>query len=156
MPVEIERKFLLHSEDWRAMVSHSCRLTDGLVAAAPDGRKVRVRIAGDLATLTVKGTRRGLTRDEFEYPIPLEDARQLLADHCAGLVIEKTRHYVPQGGVTWEIDCYHGALEGIVVAEVELRSIDQTFDRPAWLGEEVTGREEWRKINLIRARMALA
>jgi adenylate cyclase len=63
---------------------------------------------------------------------------------------------VPQGGVTWEIDCYHGALEGIVVAEVELRSIDQTFDRPAWLGEEVTGREEWRKINLIRARMALA
>jgi adenylate cyclase len=156
MPVEIERKFLLLSDEWRAMVSHSCPLTDGLVAAAPDGRKVRVRIAGDQATLTVKGIRRGLARDEFEYPIPLEDARQLLAEHCAGLVIEKTRHYVPQGGVIWEIDCYHGALDGIVVAEVELRSIDQAFDRPAWLGDEVTGREEWRKINLIRSRMALA
>jgi len=156
MPLEIERKFLLLSEGWRSHVSHSAHLTDGLIAAAPDGRKVRVRIADDQATLTVKGARRGLARDEFEYPIPLADARSLLANHCAGIVIDKTRHFVPQGNVTWEIDCYHGALAGIEVAEIELASIDQAFDRPDWLGEEVTGREEWRKISLIRAHMAVA
>lgn len=155
MPVEIERKFLIASEAWRADVTHTEHLTDGLIAAAPDGRKVRVRIAESRATLTVKGMRHGLSRDEFEYPIPLEDARALLANHCAGVVIEKTRHFIPQGAVTWEIDVYHGALAGITVAEIELVSIDQIFDRPAWLGDEVTGREEWRKISLIRARMGL-
>lgn len=153
MPVEIERKFLLALDTWRERVERRAHLTDGLIASAADGRKVRVRISDESATLTVKGARRGLARDEFEYPIPVAEARQMLADHCAGIVIEKTRHYVPHGGVTWEIDCYHGALEGIAVAEVELTSMDQAFDRPDWLGDEVTGREEWRKINLIRSRM---
>lgn len=154
MPVEIERKFLLATDGWRPHVTRAEHLTDGLIAAAPDGRKVRVRIAGHRALLTVKGARQGLARDEFEYEIPLADARLLLQDHCAGAVLTKTRHHVPQGALTWEIDIYHGPLDGIAVAEIELPHPDQDFARPDWLGEEVTGRQEWRKINLLRARVS--
>ena len=155
MPLETERKFLTVSDAWQPSCVRSVKLTDGLIAAA-DGRKVRVRIAGDEAFLTVKGARKGLSREEFEYPIPLEDAKHLIAHHCEGRVVTKTRHFVVVDGFTFELDVYDGLLDGIIIAEAELTSPDQVIPRPSWLGEEVTGREEYRKINMLRARADLA
>lgn len=151
MPVEIERKFLVQTDDWRAKCVRSVRLRDGLVVAS-DGRKLRVRVADDQATLTIKGARIGSARDEFEYPIPLEDAEKLLAHHCSGRLLAKTRHIVSEEGCLFEVDVYEGLLEGVIIAEIELTSANQPFPRPAWLGEEVTGKEEYRKINMMRQR----
>lgn len=155
MPIEIERKFLLRSDAWRTQVSHRHHITDGLIAGS-DGRKVRVRVRDDQATLAVKGRRDGIQRDEFEYPIPLADAREMLAAHCDGFVLQKTRHMVPcaapDAPLFWEIDEYHGLLAGVLMAEIELPRQDCTFARPDWLGDEITGQEVWRKISLLRAR----
>ena len=155
MPIEIERKFLVVSDEWRAAIVKSVRLEDGLIASV-GGRKVRVRIADDRATLTVKGARVGLGRDEFEYEIPLADAEALIRDHCEGKVVTKVRHFVQEAGFTFEIDVYDGLLAGIIIAEAELDAADQDFPRPGWLGEEITGREEYRKVNMLKARLAAA
>jgi len=155
MPIEIERKFLVATDEWRAAIVKSVCLEDGLIASV-GGRKVRVRIADDRATLTVKGARVGLGRDEFEYEIPLADAQTMLRDHCEGKVVTKVRHFVQEAGFTFEIDVYDGLLAGIIIAEAELEAEDQDFPRPAWLGEEITGREEYRKVNMLKARLAAA
>src|SRR5215471_17711288 len=108
MPVEIERKFLVKNDAWRAHVTHSERLRDGLVAREDD-LKVRVRCYGNRTTLCVKGGRRGLSREEFEYEIPRDHAEAIFA-HCTGRILEKTRHYVPGQSGVWEIDVYHDVL----------------------------------------------
>lgn len=154
MAREIERKFLVAGDDWRRSVVLRVRIRDGLVAAA-DGRKVRVRFYDDRATLTVKGRREGIGRDEFEFDIPRQDGLALLEGHCDGETIEKTRHHVPFGGFEWTVDVYGGPLAGVVIAEVELPSEDTEFPRPPWVGREVTGQAEYRKINLLRARLAI-
>lgn len=150
--VEIERKFLVVSDRWREHVSFAQNLKDGLISRDFD-KKVRVRSYGDRATLTVKSRGDGVTRDEFEYEIPLSDADALF-QLCGPFVIEKTRHFVPWHGHTWEIDVYHGALEGVIVAEVELTSENAVFDRPAWVGPEVTGDPRYKKINMLNERLA--
>lgn len=155
MPTEIERKFLLNNDLWRDQVSHSVRLRDGLVAYC-NGRKVRIRFYDDRATLTIKGPRKGLTRDEFEYEIPPGEGMALLADHCSGDVLEKTRHHVPFAGFEWVVDEYHGILDGVIVAEVELPDEAAQFRRPPWLGAEVTGNDAYRKINMLKARRDMA
>jgi CYTH domain-containing protein len=107
---------------------------------ASSGRTVRVRTAGDRGFITIKaaaGTSR-ISRHEWEYEIPGSDAREIMA-LCVGGVIDKTRHYVPYAGHIFEVDVFHGENEGLVLAEVELASENEVFDRPAWLGEEVTG-----------------
>lgn len=153
MGVEIERKFLVINEDWKRQVTETVRLRDGLVALA-GGRKVRVRIAGETATLTVKGRRRGLGRSEFEYAIPLTDAEQMLAEFCGrpGQLIEKTRHIIPSGNLKWEVDVFHGLLCGITTAEIELPSADTSFARPDWLGVEVTGNFRFSTRRMVRER----
>lgn len=153
MKVEIEHKFLVASDKWRDKCVGSVRIVDGLVAATA-GRKVRVRIADDQGFITLKGARTGLARDEFEYPIPLEDAESLLASHSENMVLSKTRYFVVEDGFTFEIDVYDGLLSGIVLAEAELSHPEQGFPRPSWLGEEVTGRPEYKKVNMLRARLA--
>jgi CYTH domain-containing protein len=100
-------------------------------------RTVRVRIADSQAFLTIKGPNEGIRRQEFEYPIPLADADALLA-LCEGPLIEKHRHRVVHGGLLWEIDEFHGANAGLVVAEVELPSVEHPFEAPPWLGREVS------------------
>ena len=135
MAVEIERKFLVTGEGWRAS-GGGVRLSQGYLNR-DKARTVRVRRAGSQAFLTIKGATQGATRAEFEYEIPLADAEQLLA-LCDGPVVEKHRHVVEHGGVTWEVDEFLGANAGLVVAEIELRSEDQAFERPPWLGAEVT------------------
>lgn len=147
--IEIERKFLLASDRWRSLVQRQVHIEDGLVAASED-RKTRVRIIGDKATLAVKTKRVAGAREEFEYDIPMTDARRLMA--CCSNVTIKVRHYVQHAGLTWEIDEYDGVLKGVILAEVELSAVDQQIDLPDWIGPEVTSEPPYRKINMLRAR----
>ena len=153
MPVEIERRFLTRNDAWRRAVVRSARLRDGIVAAS-DGRKVRVRLYEDRATLTVKSRQERGRRAEFEYEIPIEHALEMLALHCGADTIEKTRHHVPFGGFDWEVDVYEGLLAGVIIAEVELDHGEQVFAIPEWAGEEITDRPEFKKINMLKARRA--
>lgn len=154
MGIEIERKFLLAGDGWRAQVVKSVRMAQGYIndmAAMREGRQnasVRVRIAGDAAFLNLKSRELGSTRQEFDYPIPVADAEALLA-LCVGGRIDKVRHYVQHEGHTWEVDEFAGDNAGLVVAELELASADEAFARPDWLGREVT--KELRYYNLALA-----
>lgn len=136
MATEIERKFLVQGDAWRkdADTGRACR--QGYLLAEKE-KTVRVRIIGTEAFLTIKGAMQGISRAEFEYPIPVCDAEKLLA-LCGDAVIEKTRHRVSFAGNTWEVDLFHGRHAGLVLAEIELRSEGQTFEKPAWLGPEVS------------------
>lgn len=134
MAIEIERKFLVCGTDWRAGASTLFR--QGYLNRDKQ-RTVRVRIAGNRAYLTIKGISSGASRAEFEYEIPLADAEQLLS-LCDGPLIEKTRYVVPHAGMLWEVDEFHGANSGLIVAEIELQAAAQQFDKPAWVGREVT------------------
>ena len=147
MAREIERKFLVSDQSWRELCTKSERLRDGLLAIS-NGRKIRVRIYESRATITVKTRRTGAAREEFEYVIPLEDARELIASHCDGNVLEKIRHYVPYQGFVWEVDVYEGILSGMILAEVELENADIKVPLPCWIGREVTGDPEYKKINM--------
>jgi adenylate cyclase len=144
MPVEIERKFLVQGDDWRT--DQGVRIIQGYLNRDEE-RTVRVRIAGAGAYLTIKGKNEGAVRAEFEYEIPVADAEQLLK-LCDGPLIEKTRHTVVYAGMTWEIDEFHGANEGLVVAEIELEDAEQTFTTPAWIGREVTADVRYFNSNL--------
>ena len=154
MKIEIERKFLVASDEWRSLAVRSQHIRDGLIAASED-RKVRVRITGTRATLTVKTRRVQGSRHEFEYDIPLAHAETLMND-CGGNVLSKLRHYVPHESLVWELDEYEGILRGVVLAEVELSSIDQSITLPVWIGREVTFDAQYGKGNLLRARQKAA
>ena len=135
MGIEIERMFLVVGEDWKRGQTPQL-LSQGYLNRDKQ-RTVRVRIAGDEAWLTIKGQSQGATRAEFEYAIPLEDAQQLL-ELSDGPRVEKYRWRVPLGGLVWEVDEFLGDNAGLVVAEIELSSEAQAFDKPAWVGAEVT------------------
>ena len=145
MALEIERKFLVRGQAWRAAAGVAC--CQGYLSRERSCT-VRVRLAGDQAFLTVKGPGKGIVRPEFEYAIPVDDARQLL-ELCAKPLIEKTRRVIPYHGFRWEVDEFFGANQGLVVAEIELESPDQPFDRPDWVGEEVTDDPRYRNVNLV-------
>lgn len=138
MAQEIERKFLV-TGSFREQVTRRTRIVQGYLSSVPE-RTVRVRIKGDKGFLTIKGigNASGATRFEWEQEIPLAEAEQLLAI-CEPGVIDKIRHLVPAGVHTFEVDEFHGENEGLVVAEIELGSEGESFERPVWLGEEVTG-----------------
>jgi len=153
MKIEIERKFLLASENWRPLVERSEHIRDGLLSSN-DERKVRVRIIGERSTLTIKSKRIRGQREEFEYDIPGDDAERLLI-YCGGNVIHKIRHYIGFAGLIWEVDEYEGLLKGVVLAEVELDSIDQPIVMPDWIGQEVTAAAPYSKINMLRNRQGL-
>lgn len=150
--LEIERKFLVVNDRWRDHVSVKQELKDGFLSRDAD-KKVRVRSFGDRATLTVKSRAAGMRRDEFEYEIPVADAESMLG-LCDEMVVERTRHLVPWLGHTWEVDVFHGVLEGIVIAEIELASETTLFERPSWVGAEVTSDPRFKKINLLMERQA--
>lgn len=138
MAQEIERKFLV-AGDFRTSVSSSLRIVQGYLSSAPE-RTVRVRVAGERAFITVKGisSASGASRFEWEKEITVSEAEALL-ELCEPGVIDKVRHLVPVGNHVFEVDEFHGENEGLVIAEVELSSEDEGFDRPSWLGGEVTG-----------------
>ncbi|MBF6023566.1 CYTH domain-containing protein [Lysobacter niastensis] len=143
MGIEIERKFLVTGDGWRAAAREVVPMAQGYLndlAAMDTGAmkaSVRVRIAGDEAFLNLKSRELGHTRQEFDYPIPVEDARGLLALSVGGLV-DKRRHYVEYEGHLWEVDEFLGENAGLVVAEIELASADAAFAKPEWIGAEVT------------------
>lgn len=143
MPIEIERKFLVTSDAWRAAAHKVVPMAQGYLndlATVESGAmrtSVRVRIAGDDAFLNLKSREFGHTRQEFDYPIPPADARALLA-LCVGGVIDKRRHYVTHAGYLWEVDEFLGDNAGLVVAEIELQSANETFAMPEWAGVEAT------------------
>jgi len=145
MATEIERKFLVTSDAWRDGQS-GVLLQQGYLSRDPD-RTVRVRIAGEAAFLTIKGRSKGLTRSEFEYPLPLDEARELLA-LCFPPLIEKRRHEVLHGGHVWEIDEFSGDNAGLIVAELELPAEDTAFEAPPWLGREVSDDPRYFNSNL--------
>jgi len=152
MGIEIERKFLVVGDAWRAQASRAQRMLQGYLLDAEklSGTKssVRVRIAGEQAWLNIKSAQLGVSRQEYEYALPREDAERMLRDFCDGLV-EKTRHYVPLDGAVFEVDEFHGENAGLVVAEIELAAEDQAFPRPAWLGREVSDAPRYYNIRLI-------
>lgn len=148
MGVEIERKFLVRGDGWKAM-GQGVLLRQGYLSSAPD-RIVRVRIQCDQAMLTIKGRSSGMTRNEWEYPIPSEDAQAFLETLCERPLIEKKRYRIPYQGMLWEIDEFFGENAGLVVAEVELESEDQTFAKPEWIGAEVTHDARYFNANLLR------
>jgi adenylate cyclase len=134
---EIERKFLVSDESWRRDADEGRRIRQAYLAFT-ESASVRVRILGNAeAVLTVKSAATGAVRDEYEYPIPVADAEAMLALR-QGHLIEKTRYRIPRGGHVWEVDVFSGDNEGLTVAEIELSGEDEGFERPAWIGQEVT------------------
>ena len=155
MGIEIERKFLLANDDWRAHVERSVRMAQGYlndagsVTSGLQQVSMRVRIAGDAAHLNIKSREAGPSRQEFEYAIPLADADALLK-LCVGGLIDKRRHYVRHEGHLWEVDEFAGDNAGLVVAEIELPSEQTEFARPSWLGDEVTDDVRYYNFNLAQ------
>jgi CYTH domain-containing protein len=146
--IEIERKFLVKG-DFRPFVTHEERIVQAYLVASPE-RAVRIRIKGEKAYLTIKGAsdKNGFARSEFEYEIPVADARELLSLALPG-IIDKIRYYVPFAGHIFEVDVFHGTHEGLIIAELELKSETESFARPEWLGEEVTGDERYYNAYLV-------
>ena len=136
MGVEIERKFLVLNNDWRTLGT-PVNYAQGYLTA--DGiRTVRIRIAGEEGFITIKGGSNGISRLEFEYPIPVLDALEMLR-LCAIPVIQKFRTKIDYKGKIWEIDEFEGDNKGLILAEIEVTSEDESFDIPTWIGQEVTG-----------------
>lgn len=153
MGIEIERKFLVVSDAWRGQTHRSIDMAQGYLNDAESvviGRQntsVRVRLEGDKARLNIKSREMGASRQEFDYLIPVEDARGLIA-LCVGGTVIKRRHYVLHEGHEWEVDEFLGDNAGLVVAELELDSIDEIFAVPAWAGAEVTHLQRYYNLNL--------
>ncbi len=148
MKNEIERKFLLSGSQWKKdaqglkyrqgyMVKDSCKI-------------VRVRTCNNRGFLTIKGRTQGITRLEFEYEIPIDDADFLLENFCEQPILEKMRYRIPYRGNVWEIDVFLGENSGLVMAEIELETEDQIFDKPEWIGKEVTGDKRYYNSFLVK------
>ena len=153
MGIEIERKFLLVDDAWRAAAHKVVPMAQGylndlaMVDSGAMQTSVRVRIEGESAFLNIESREAGPSRQEFEYEIPLADARALLA-LCVGGRIDKHRHYMQHAAHLWEIDEFHGDNAGLVVAEIELGSVDEAFAKPAWLGAEATHAQRYYNLAL--------
>ena len=148
MAVEFERKFLVVGDGWRTQALRAETMAQGYLAGPPAARcSVRVRVVGEHAFLNIKSVTAGIARDEYEYAIALDDAQRMLAT-LAGAVVEKQRHYVEVDGHTFEIDEFRGDNAGLIVAELELDTIDAPFPRPAWLGPEVSDLKRYYNLNL--------
>jgi adenylate cyclase len=146
--VEIERKFLVLGDDWMTL-GEPVFFKQGYLSSHKD-RVVRVRIEGERAVMTIKGANKGATRGEWEYAIPVADAAELLDGLCEQPLIEKYRRRITFAGNVWEVDEFLGANAGLVVAEIELQSEDQQFDKPDWIGEEVTDDLRYLNSSLIK------
>ena len=148
MAKEIERKFLVIGDDWRQLAKGT-HYRQGYLNSAKE-RTVRIRTIDDKAYLTVKGPTVGVTRQEYEYEIPHADCVQMLEHLAEKPIIEKTRYKIPFAGLTWEIDEFFGVNAGLIVAEVELTSESQAFEKPAWVGEEISSDPRYFNSNLVK------
>ncbi|RFA24676.1 adenylate cyclase [Alkalilimnicola ehrlichii] len=149
MAEEIERKFLLKNDTWRSLARSSARYRQGYLASRREV-VVRVRLSDDTAFLTIKGEANGIRRLEYEYPLPIVDAEEMLDLLCERPLIEKERFFVPYGDHLWEVDVFAGDNAGLVLAEVELQDPDEVFVRPPWVGEEVSEDPRFYNANLVK------
>ena len=148
MGVEIERKFLLAGDGWKNRVKGDT-IRQGYLSADHD-RVVRVRVMNQDAFITIKSSADGLFRNEWEYPIPLVDAEDMLLRLCLRPLIEKTRYRIAHEGMIWEVDEFFGENAGLLIAEIELESVNQAFSLPEWVGREVTNDPRYYNTNLMR------
>lgn len=152
MATEIERKFLVRDERWRldqnGQQVQGTPFRQGYLSSSAQST-VRVRLEGDKAKLTIKGKTVGVSRSEFEYTIPKQDAEQMLNELCTGPLIEKVRYRCREGDHVWEIDVFEGDNAGLIVAEVELSSESEKFHKPVWLGDEVSEDPRYYNVNLV-------
>lgn len=149
MALEVEHKFLLANDNWRQTVHRSEIFRQGYLTSQATS-SIRIRICEQRAWLNIKSATIGTHRLEFEYEIPIGDARQIMSELCNKPLIEKTRHYVRHDGDLWEIDEFEGENRGLIVAEIELDAVGQAFAKPAWLGREVTDDLRYYNNNLAR------
>ena len=149
MATEIERKFLVRSADWRQQCDTGLRMRQGYMSGG-ELASIRVRVQGDQAFLNIKSATLGVWRREYDYPIPLRDAEEILEHLCARPLIEKTRYHVTHAGHTWEVDVFEGDNAGLVVAEIELDSEDEVFEKPAWAGDEVSHDPRYYNVCLVK------
>lgn len=136
MPTEIERKFLVTGDDWREL-AQAVRYRQGYLLADKE-RTVRVRTVGDTGYITIKGQSNGISRLEYEYKIPVTEAEEMLQQLCQKPLIEKNRTTIPYKGFHWEVDEFFGENKGLIIAEIELATENQPFDKPDWIGREVS------------------
>lgn len=148
MAIEIERKYLLKEDSWRKLVTRSTQMAQGYLSKN-DTASVRVRIEDERANINIKSMTLGIERLEYEYPVPLTEAREMLQHLCGGRSVTKTRHYVIFEGKTWEIDEFSGANAGLIVAEIELKSADEDIVLPPWLGAEVSADKRYYNVCLL-------
>ena len=148
MATEIERKFLVKNGDWRGLGTGTV-YRQGFLSTVKE-RVVRVRIAGDQGTLTIKGANKGIARIEYEYEIPISDAQELLDGLCEKPIIEKTRYHIQYGDHVWEVDEFEGENKGLIIAEVELADENQAFLKPEWIGDDVSADDRYFNSNLIK------
>jgi adenylate cyclase len=149
LAIEVERKFLVANDDWKSKVDQSTHFRQGYIHPGPPA-SVRVRIEGDQANLNIKQSVLNIERMEFEYPIPMEDAEQLLDSACQSAIIQKTRHLVKVDNHVWEIDVFEADNVGLIVAEIELNSVEESFTLPDWIGEEVSNDPRYLNSSLSR------
>jgi adenylate cyclase len=149
MATETERKFLVKGE-FRHLAKKELKITQAYLSIDPV-KTVRIRMSDDKAYITIKGRSAGksITRNEWEFPVPLSDAIEMMKICLAGIII-KTRFLVPSGSHTYEVDVFHDKNDGLIIAEIELTSEDEKFEIPEWLGEEVTGNPAYYNSNLIK------
>lgn len=148
MPYEIERKFLVHA-DKLPELPEGYALKQGYIPTK-NNSTVRVRIRNNKAVITLKGPKKNITRLEFEHPIPRDEAEDIIHELCEDAYIDKTRHYINYKGHMWEIDVFHGANQGLIVAEVELESEEEEFEKPKWAAAEVTHDSRYRNSRLLQ------
>ncbi|VAX01049.1 Adenylate cyclase [hydrothermal vent metagenome] len=149
MPIEIERKYLLRNDDWRLDADQGTQYEQGYIIGS-DKASVRVRIQGAEAFINIKSATLGIKRQEFEYGIPLDEAREILSSLCEKPLVIKTRYIVNVNGDKWEIDVFDGGNKGLIVAEIELQSEDQSIELPAWCGQEVSEDPRYYNVNLAK------
>jgi len=148
MATEIERKFLLLTDDWKRLAREHICIQQGYFGTA-EKASIRVRISGNEANINIKSATLDIVRKEYEIPIPLDDAKEMIEYLCQHPIIKKTRYLVPFGSHIWEIDEFEGDNEGLVVAEIELSSVDEDFKKPEWLGEEVSNDKRYYNVCLV-------
>ncbi len=148
MGIEIERKFLVLNDSWRDSADAGTAYEQGYLSTN-QACSVRVRIEGDQARLNIKSATLGIVRQEFEYPIPVTEARELLDSFCPDTV-SKTRYLIPHAGKTWELDVFNKANAGLIVAEIELEHEDEQPELPDWAGKEVSGDPRYYNTELAR------
>ncbi len=148
MGIEIEHKFLVISEDWRKFIKEELIISQGYLANN-ETCSVRLRITGEQAHLNIKSATLGISRQEYDYPVPLEDGQLMMQQLCQKPLIEKTRYHVPYKNHLWEVDVFHGDNEGLIVAEIELSTPDEPFSKPAWIGKDVSDHPRYYNVCLV-------